>query len=294
MDWPFALAIVVAASVATTIIQRHYAQKSRVPATIPSAASYLFGVLPVGLLAGFFIFPHTISWSWWLTLLLGLCGTSMAVTGALGFKVAGRLPVAANMTIGKVTGISTILLGWVVLGEGLTTWQVIGGSILLLAALLAIWAPVKNSSGDFQRLEPRVVILALIACVTLAIGLVTEKAILGHMQVGGVFLVGWTTQTLAMTLLALKDARIRNLHTFWTHESKWSTLMGALNGTTGVFYVYTIYHSNNISLIAALLAVASPLTVFCAYLFLHEREHHKLMWISLGISCVGLLVSSLH
>jgi drug/metabolite transporter (DMT)-like permease len=119
MAWQLALAVMIVASIATTLVQRHYAQKSSVPATIPSAASYLLGVLPVGLIAGFFVFPHHITWSWWLVLLLAICGASMAVSGALGFQVAGRLPVVANMTIGKVTSITTILLGWGILGEKL-------------------------------------------------------------------------------------------------------------------------------------------------------------------------------
>jgi drug/metabolite transporter (DMT)-like permease len=290
MPWQLALVIMVAANVTTTLVQRHYAQKSTIPATIPSAASYLFGVIPVGLTAGFLVFPHAISWSWWLVMLLTLCGTSMAVAGATGFRAARHLTVAANSTIGKVTSVTTVLLGWVILSEKLTIWQLVGGTILLIAALLAIWAPAKTTAGSFQHLKPVVVLLAVVASIALAIGLVTEKAILGHMEIGGVFLVGWTTQTLAMTLLATKDASKQNLRVFWEHEFKWSTLMGAVNGLTGVFYVYAIFHSDNISLITALLTIVSPLTVFGAYGFLREREHHKIMWLSLAISFVGLLV----
>jgi drug/metabolite transporter (DMT)-like permease len=218
----------------------------------------------------------------------------MAVAGAAGFRAATHLPIATNMTIGKVSAITTVMLGWVILDERLTLWQLLGGIILLAAALLAIWAPTKNAAGSFQHLRLPIVLLALAASIALAVGLVTEKAILGHMQVGGVFLVGWTTQALAMALLATKDISREHLQTFWKHEFKWSTLMGAVNGLTGVFYVYALFHSNNISLITALMAVVLPITVLGAYLFLHEREHHKLMWISLGISCIGLAVSSLH
>jgi len=293
MTWQIALAISIAANVTTSLIQRRYAQRSNVPATIPSATSYLFGVIPVGLTAGFLVFPHHITWSWWLVMLLALCGISMAISGAAGFRASRHLTVAASMTIGKVTGLTTILLGWVLLGEGLTSWQLIGGGILLVATILAIWAPAKTTTGAFKHLDPSVVLLALIACIALAVGLVTEKAILGHMEIGGVFLVGWTSQTLAMTLLAAKDASKQNLHTFWSQEFKWSTLMGAVNGLTGVFYVYAIFHSNNISLVTALLAVTLPLTVLGAYVFLHEREHHKIMWASLAISLVGLLVTGL-
>ena len=81
--------------------------------------------------------------------------------------------------------------------------------------------------------------------------------------------------------------------TIWPHELKWSSLMGAINGLTGVLYVYAIYHSDNISLITALLAVTLPITVFGAFIFLGEREHHKIMWASLAISFAGLLVTGI-
>ena len=293
MTWQLALAIMIFTGTANTLVQRHYAQKSAAPPTFVAATSYVFGVLPVGLTAGFFVFPHAIHWSWWLALLLAICGSSMAISVSTGFWVTRHLNVVANMTIGRVTSIVTILLGWGLLGEGLTTPQLIGGTILLLAALLAIWAPAKTTTGAFQHLHPSVVMVALLSCVTLAIGLVTEKAILGHMEIGGGFLTGWTTQALAMVILATKDASRANLQAFKGYEFKWSALMGAVNGLTGVFYVYTIVHSNNISLVTALLPVGLPLTVLGAYVFLREREHHKLMWASLAISLAGLVVSGL-
>ena len=110
------------------------------------------------------------------------------------------------------------------------------------------------------------------------------------MQIGGGFLVGWTAQTLAMVLLATKDVSKANLRKFWGYESKWSTLMGLANGFTGVFYVYAIVHSDNISLITAVTAITLPLTILGAYVVLHEREHTNIMWLSLAISFIGLLI----
>lgn len=293
MTWQLALALMIAANITTTLVQRHYAQKSSVPATFPAAASYLFGVLPVGITAGFLVFPHTVHWSAWLVLLLAICGASMAVSVSAAFHVSKHLTVAANSTISRVTAITTILLGWLLLGEGLTTQQLLGGIILMAAAILAIWAPAKTSAGSFKHLQTSTVLLALLSCITLAIGLVSEKGALGHMDIGGIFLVGWTTQAFAMALLAAKDVTRERLQAFYGFEFKWSVMMGLVNGLTGVFYVYAIVHSDNISLITAILPVSLPLTVLGAYIFLHEREHHKLMWISLCVSLVGLIVSSL-
>lgn len=293
MTWQLAITISIIANAATILVQRHYAKKSTVPATLPSAASYVFGVAPIGLIAGFFLFPHTIHWSWWLVLLLALEGTTMAISGWTGFRAANRLGVAPRQTIGCITGVTTILLGWTVLGETLTARQLLGAVILLGAALLAIWAPTKSDEPVVGQVRAPAALLAVISAATLGVGLATEKAILGHMQIGGGFLVGWTSQTAAMLLLATKDLQVRHVRHFWHREFKWSTLMGLINGLTGVFYVYAIVHSDNISLVTALTAVALPITVLGAYLFLREREHHKLMWISLGVSFIGLLVTSL-
>jgi len=293
MPWQIAIAISLVASIATTLVRRHYSQKSNVPAMFPAAASYVFGVLPIGLVAGFLIFPHAIHWSWWLVMLLALEGCAMAIAVSTTFHVAGRLGVAPNQTISQVKSVVVILLGWTILGEGLTKYQLIGGAVLLVAALLAVWAPAKNTTAGAREVHASAVILAVVAAVTMSIGLVTEKAVLGHMQIGGNFLVGWTTQALVMTLLTTRYMNRENLQKFRGREFKWSALMGACNGLTGVFYVYAIVHSNNISLITALLAAGLPLTVFGAYLFLNEREHHKIMWASLGVSFVGLLVTGI-
>ncbi len=293
MTWQTAVAISILANVATTLVQRSYSQKSSVPATFPPAASYLFGVVPVGLIAGFFVFPHAITWSWWLVLLLVLQGTSMALAGLWGFQVAKRLNIAQQLTIGRFTQILVIALGWGILGEGLTMPQFIGGTILLISALLAIWAPVKTNGQAQRKLSVSSIALALAASAALAVGLVTEKAILGHMEVGGVFLVGWTVQCLGMLLLAAKDVSRHNLQKLKGYELRSSVLMGVANGLTGVFYVYAMFHSDNISIISAVMSVGLPLSVLGAYIFLHERENHALMWLSLAVSFAGLLVMAL-
>ncbi len=294
MVWQLAISVATAANVTTTLIRRRYAQKSSSPVTFPPAAAYLLGVMPVGLFAGLFVFPHFIHWSWWLAILLLIEGSAMAVAGATGFKAAGKLKVAPLQTIGQLTTVAAIILGWTVLGEGLTTHQLMGGAILFIAALIAIWAPQRNALQILQKTPKQFIMLAVVASLASAVGLVTEKAVLGHVDIGGAFLVGWSAQCLAMILLASKDATIDRLRIFAKQELKWAVVMGTANGLTGVFYVYALVHSNNISLISAIASIALPLTVLGAYLFFKERQHHLLMWVSLIVSFIGLLVLSLR
>lgn len=293
MPWQLAIAISIATNIATTIVQRHFAKRSKTPATIVSAFSYLCGVMPIGLTAGFFVFPHHINWSPWLVMLLVLEGSAMALSGWTGFLAARRLGVVPRLTIGQLTNITAILLGWTILGEGLSLFQFIGGTILLIAALVAIWAPATPSDESAKQFHTTSILLTAIASISLGVGLVCQKAILGHMQIGGGFLVGWGAQTFAMLVLAIKDITPTRLRSFWGYEGRMTTLMGLTNGFTGVFYVYAIVHSDNISLITAITSVSLPLTVFAAYVFLREREHTGLMWSSLCLSFVGILITAL-
>ncbi|HUB93982.1 MAG TPA: EamA family transporter [Verrucomicrobiae bacterium] len=293
MNWQLAISISIVANVTTTLIQRRYSLRSEAPETFPSATSYLLGVMPVGITTGLFILPHHVNWSWWLDLLLLICASSMAVSGWIGFRAVKLLPIAAYQTIGRFTSIVAITIGWVVLREGLSLAQLIGAIVLLAAALLAIWAPAKNIAATERTVHFRAVFLTLIAATTLGIGLTAEKGILGHMQPGAVLIFGWGSQTIAMLLLALKDVNRENIRKFRPYEIKWSTLMGFVNGITGAFYVYSLSKSNNISLITALTAITLPLIALSGHFLLGERENQKLMWVSVGISFVGLLVSAL-
>ena len=290
MPWQIAFAISTVAGIIRILCLRRYSQTSKVPATIPPAASYLFGVLPIGLVAGLLVFPHHISWSWWVLILMAVLSISMAISNWLGFIAASKIAVAPQETIGMITNVSVVLLGWTLLGERLTLPQFVGGGILLIAAILAIWAPTKTKAGDFERLGTRTVLVAIISALLLGIGLVTEKALLRHMEIGGIFLVSWTVQTFGMLLLASKDISRDSLYIFKGKEFRWSASLGLSNGINGAFYIYALYHSNNISLITALGTVALPLLVLGAFIFLKEREHHIVMWLSLVISFIGLIV----
>lgn len=293
MTWQLAFALSMVMGITRKLYLRRYSQTSKVPATIPPAASYLFGVIPVGFVAGFFLLPHHIVWSWWMLLLMTLLSASMSISNWFGFITASRIAVAPQQTIGMLTTVNTILLGWTVLGEGLTPAQFVGGGILLAAAVLAIWAPAKTKSGDFKRMDTVTIWLATVSALLLGVGLVTEKALLGHMEIGGIFFVSWGVQALGMTLLAMKDLSKANWQAFRGRELKASTLLGLTNGLNGALYIYAIYHSDNVSLIAVLGCMALPLTVLGAYIFLGEREHHTMLWLSLIVSFIGLVIMAL-
>lgn len=225
--------------------------------------------------------------------LMAILSVSMALANWLGFITARRLAIAPQQVIGMLTNVAVVILGWTLLGEGLTFVQFVGGGILLIAAFIAIWAPAKTKAGDFEHLQVSTIVIAISAALLLAIGLVTEKALLAHTQIGGIFLISWTAQALGIALLALKDVSRQSLAAFRGEELYTATALGISNGLQGVLYIYTIFHADNISLVTLIGTASMPLTVLAAYVFLHEREHHTLLWLSVGISTIGLLLLAL-
>ncbi|HUS26193.1 MAG TPA: EamA family transporter [Nevskiaceae bacterium] len=288
MPWQIAIGLAIVANVATSLVQRRYAQKSVLPASWPAFMSYFFGVMPLGIIVGL-VLPHHVHWSWWLGLLLFIEGTAMCLYNWIAFKAVKQLPVASYQTIYQTYAIVVIALGWTLLGEVLTGNQLFGAALLLIAALLAIYAPAKKISSAGLMTRKRAVLLTFLAAVFLGIGLVTEKAALGHMTVGAYLIFGYGVQTLALLLLAAVHAKSA-LHKLTGSEFKWSAIMGLANGITGVFYVIAIFNSDNISLMTAIGALTLPLLAIAAHFVLHERENPKLLWSGVFLAFAGLLV----
>lgn len=289
MDWQLATAISIMANVITTLIQRGYSKVSTAPATYPTAASYLFGVMPIGLLAGLLIFPHHIKWSTWLVSLIVIQGIAMAISGWTGFKAAGQMSVAPMQTINRLSQITVVILGWSLLSERLSHYQLIGATVILIAAIAAAWAPKDRKI----RLTKKSTLLSASSAIALGIGLVCEKAMLNHVEIGAIFLIAWGGQTISMIILASFNFSKKAVSNFYKHELVYSTKMGLANGFSGVFYVYAIKHSDSVSLIQSLAAVSLPLTVMGAHFLLKEKDSTKLVWASVGLSTVGLVIMSL-
>jgi uncharacterized membrane protein len=290
MPWQLAISFSIVANIVTSLVQRRYSLKSSAPSSFPPAISYLLGVAPLGIIVGLLL-PHHVHWSWLIVGLLVLNSSIVAVSNWISFAAVKRLSVVQFQTINQFYGVVVIVLGWLLLKEGLNFFQILGAGLLFIAAMLAIRAP-NNSTRVTRATHVKSVFLTFAAALTLAVALVIEKAALGHMDVGAYLIFGYSAQTLAMLVLTLKDVNRQTLRDFGKKEIKWSAGMGWANAVAGVFYVIAIVNSNNISLITAIAAITLPLLVFAAYAILKERENQKLLWVGLGLGFIGLLVSA--
>jgi drug/metabolite transporter (DMT)-like permease len=292
MPWQIAITISILAITATSLIRRHHSQRSHAPPSFPPAISFVFGIAPLGIIAGLLL-PHQVEWTGRLILLLIIISSATAVGNWLGFIANKRLSATRFMLVTRAQSIMIILMGWLILNERLSPKELVGAAFLITASALAIAAPVEKFEKSKQIIHSQAIVLALVACFMGAIGLVTEKAALGHMDIGAYLIFGYSAQALGIALLALKDVNRASLSRLTKKELKWSTAMGLANGFGGVFYVTALVNSDNISLVTAVGAIGLPLLALGAYVILKEKENQKLLWISLVLGFTGLLISAL-
>lgn len=291
MPWQLALSLAISASVILALVQRHYSIRSKVPTSFPPAASYVLGVMPIGVGVGLLL-PHHIDWTWEIAILLVGNAVAIGVANWLLFGAVRQMPVAQFQVIKQFYAIAAIVLGWIFLKEGLSLGQTVGAALLFIAALLSIVASKKRAQVKLKSYKP--VVIAAVGALLLGTSLVIEKAGLGHMDIGAWLIFGWSAQTLAMIILALKDVNKQTIRSFGRNEFKWSAIMGLAAGTLGVFYIIALTRSDNISLITSLLPLTLPFIAIGAYLILKERENLRLLWASIVISTLGLLFMTLH
>ncbi len=292
MLWSVSLFFFFIVVVMQALWQRNYSRVSLLPETFPPTLSYLIALMPLSLIVGL-IMPHHVTWSTWLIFLIVVEGGFIGVFNWLMFVALRLLPVAKFEMIFQLYTIVVVVLGWVLLGEKLTTPQIIGGIVLFIAAYIAISAPRQNKSQLRKHANKKGVLITLLAALTLGIGLVTEKAALNHMDTGAYFIFGFLSQTIALVILASKDVTKETISRIKIEDIKQSTVMGILSALVGFTYIISIQLSNNISLVTMLSSFTLPLMVLAGYVFLHERENMTRLWIASGLGCAGLILAAL-
>jgi uncharacterized membrane protein len=234
--------------------------------------------------------PHHIDWSWWLVFLLVLEGAAIGLYNKLSFRAIKRLPISHFQTLNQSFNIFVIFGGWILLSEKLSATQLIGVGFILGAAVLSAYAARSKTAA--RTIQPGTTRLVIIAAAILSIGLIAEKATIGHMDIGAYFIFGFGSQALFTTLIALKDTDKKLLATLSRSDLRNNIIVGMLSAVAGFLYLYTLNAANNISLIISLTSFVLPLTALASYWVLHEREDQKRLWGSIFLGMVGLCITA--
>jgi drug/metabolite transporter (DMT)-like permease len=293
--WFVALIFFYGFMVAQTLLKRTLAQSSHVPAVLPPFIAYLFGLMPVSVLAGLVLLDHQVQWSGWLVFLLVVQGSLIGVFNWLSFHALKYLPAAHFQTVFQMSSIVIIVLGWLLLSEKLSLMQIGGALLIFVSALLAIWAPMRahrQSKKPIPHLRTGLT-LALISTLAMGVGLVTEKAALQYMDIGAYFVYGFGAQTLGLGVLAAPQLTPKTLRTLTRPIVQQATVLGLLSAGVGFSYIYAIQAADNISLVTALKAFALPVLAIAAHYVLRERDDGAMLWTAIALGVVGMVITVL-
>ncbi len=289
MDWHISLAIFYFFAVAKSLSQRRYMRRTKLAPSIIAAFSNLVGLVPLGIIVGLML-PHHIDWSVTTVGLIALEGLCIGIYGKLAYTGIQRLPIAQFQTLNQSFNVFVIMLGWIVLNETMSGYQLAGASLILLSVALAAFADRsrhKNSIGGM-----RTVGLVIGAAAIFSIGLIAEKAALGDMDIGAYFIFGFSAQLAVNLIIAAADFK-KNTHHITRNDYKNFFIMGATTAAAGFAYLLTVRAADNISLIITLNSFALPLTALASYWLLHERENMRQLWASIAIGVLGVILTAI-
>ncbi len=289
MDWHISLLFFYVFAVLKSLGQRRYLRKTGLPSSVVAAMNYVLGIFPLALVVGLLL-PHHVSW--WVVLLLVVEGLAIGMFNKLAFRAIKRLPISLFQTLNQSGTIFIILGGWILLGETLSMVQIVGVVLILAAAVLSAFAAKAKTRA--QVIQPGTIKLVIIAAIIMSIGLLTEKAALGHMDVGGYFIFGLGSQMVFVTLIALKDMNKKVWKAVSKSDIRNNVVVGLLSALGGFSYLYTVNAANNIPLVVSLNSFVLPLTALGSYWLLHEREDQRKLWGSIALGMLGVCITALN
>ena len=191
-----------ATSVSLNLWRRYFSQKNKLHDKVTPALSYILGVVPLGIIVGLALGDVKADITAKLLFQLVFMALCIGLFNWLSFKSLKQLSVAAFLTLLQLATVTSIILGWVLLGEGLESLQVLGSILLLYGAVLAAQAHQSKRKVPFRGSAAS---LAVIGAVSLGAGVATEKAILEHVSLSWYFIYGFGLQALALVIIGSKQ-----------------------------------------------------------------------------------------
>lgn len=290
MSWLIFILLFYITNVSRAIIQRRFLRRSHLPGELSAAFSNLLGLLPIGVIFGLAM-PHDVRWSWTTAGLLAGQAIFIGLYITTAYKAIKMLPIAQFQTINQSQTLLVIILGSVVLGERLTLVQGIGGAFILSAAYLVALTVHRHKKRAADTSNG--VKLAIFGAVCMAIGLVFEKAALGHMDTGAYYIYGFAAQSLVIWLLAAPHLERTTIHSITMSDLRNYAAMGTLAALAGMSYLTALSTADNISRISTLTAFSLPLTALIGYWLLKERDHARQVFAAIGLGLVGVIITTL-
>lgn len=290
MSWQIFIILFYVANVSRALIQRRFLRRSHLPEQMSAAMSNILGVLPASFIFGL-VLPHSVDWSWTTVGLLLGEGIFIGLYVIIAFRAIKMLPIAQFQTINQSQTLFVIILGSIVLGERLTLVQGMGCVFILGAAYLIAHTVHQHKKRNADKTTG--IWLTLLGSVIMAIGLVFEKAALGHMDTGAYYIYGFSAQVIVICILAAPYVTRTLVNSLTISDLRNYAAIGVTTALTGMAYLTALTKADNISRIGTLAAFSLPLTALMSYWLLHERDHAKQVFIAVGLGLVGAIITAL-
>jgi len=290
MNWQIFILLFYVANVSRSLIQRRFLRRSKLPEQMSAAVSNLLGVLPISFVFGLLL-PHTVNWSWTTVGLLLGEAIFIGLYVIIGFRAIKMLPIAQYQTINQSQTLFVITLGTIVLGERLTLLQGIGCIFILSAAYLIARTVHQHKKRNNEKTTG--IWLTVAGAIIMAVGLIFEKAALGHMDTGAYYMYGFTAQTIMVCILAAPYTSRKLINSLTFSDLRNYVAIGFASSLAGMAYLTALSKADNISRIGTLTAFSLPLTALMSYWLLRERDHAKQVFIAVGLGLVGVIITSL-
>ncbi len=285
MTWQIAIAIHLAFSTTFALGQRHIAKNRLYSPALTTALMYLLTITPVGIIWAASTGLTDFGFSKHIWFVLPVSGLLFALANIFAFWANEKIDAAQFNVISNLRNLVTVFISSIFLSEVLTIKQLAGG-LLLVAGAIFISA---NGFSKKSRKVNQYTFVAFASAAFMGSAISLEKYVLDFVNFETYLVVGWSAQTIAMTIIALpqfKEVSIKR------DKKKLLSIfaLGLLRTFAGFMLVKALILSDNSSLIAVMTSIKAPLVFIAALILLKERADMRRKVAGVSLAVVGLLL----
>lgn len=214
-----------------------------------------------------------------LILLAAICGISGAGFFISSFVAQKHVEAGVSTLVNNIYTPITILLATTFLNEKLTTQQILGTGLLLIAIILI---SKKHKIGKFHF--DRYFLLMIVSGITIGICLTAERALQKTTGFTAGTILSWWAQCGVLGLAAI----LTKSKSPYSRRDVVTT--GVLRFLQSLSWVILIFVVGNLSIVSAVTTFKVVVIFVAAALFLHEREDLPRKIVGSIIALAGLLL----
>jgi drug/metabolite transporter (DMT)-like permease len=223
--------------------------------------------------------------TWWPYLLLGSVAT--ALNGVSLLMIFRYMDAAMGSLLITTNVVAAVLSAMYILGERMGMHEVIGASMVIGAVIYALSVHVGRKE---RRNWTMGIVFTLCSAALFSVAVVTEKYLLGHMQVSSYLVWEWSLQTVCGLLLAFCFGMSQFRVVFSRQNLRLVLVAGAMRTGMGMLFVASLVVLKNLCT-AVVLAGLRPLFVsLLGAALLRERRFLSRKIIASVAAAIGVAV----